>query len=36
VRILESLGFRVVRVTNLDIFDNLPGVLDLIFSELNP
>ncbi len=35
-RVIEALGFRVVRVNNRDIYDNLPGVIDLIFSELNP
>jgi len=34
-RVLESLGFHVVRVTNHEVYDNLPGVLDLIWSELN-
>src|SRR5215831_12008680 len=25
-RVLESLGFHVIRVSNLDVFDNLTGV----------
>jgi very-short-patch-repair endonuclease len=35
-RHLEGLGFRVVRVNNEDVFRNLPGVVDTIWSELNP
>lgn len=34
-RCLESLGFHVVRVSNADVYEDLPGVLDLIFLELN-
>jgi very-short-patch-repair endonuclease len=33
---LEALGFRLVRVSNRDVRENLPGVLATIFSELNP
>jgi len=33
-RILDSLGFRVVRVTNTDVYGNLPGVLEMIDREL--
>jgi very-short-patch-repair endonuclease len=33
-RILESLGFHVVRVTNMDVYDNIDGVLEMIVSEL--
>ncbi|MEJ8570528.1 endonuclease domain-containing protein [Microbaculum marinum] len=33
-RILESLGFRVVRVSNTDVYENLDGVLAMIFEEL--
>ncbi len=33
-RILDSLGFRVVRVTNIDVYENLPGVLEMIDREL--
>jgi very-short-patch-repair endonuclease len=35
-RVLEAFGFHVVRVTNQDIFESLPGVIDMIFRELNP
>jgi very-short-patch-repair endonuclease len=35
-RILESLGFLVVRVTNVDIYDNLDGVLEMICATLSP
>ena len=35
-RQLEALGFRVVRVNNSDVYDNLDGVMAMIFSELNP
>lgn len=34
-RILESLGFRVVRVTNTDVYGNLEGVLEMIRMELS-
>jgi very-short-patch-repair endonuclease len=33
--ILESLGFQVVRGTDVDIFDNLEGVLEMIYRELH-
>ena len=33
-RVLESLGFHVLRVTNADVYDNLEGVLDGILHEL--
>jgi very-short-patch-repair endonuclease len=33
-RILDSFGFRVVRVTNIDVYENLPGVLEMIYREL--
>jgi very-short-patch-repair endonuclease len=33
-RILESLGFHVVRVTNTDVYENLEGVLEMIDSTL--
>ncbi|CAN1722959.1 ribonuclease P protein component [Hyphomicrobium sp. 1Nfss2.1] len=33
-RILESLGFHVVRVTNDDVYRNLDGVLESILHEL--
>lgn len=35
-RILESLGFHVVRVTNTDVYDNLGGVLEMIDRTLHP
>ena len=35
-RILESLGFLVVRVTNTDVYDNLDGVLEMISATLSP
>jgi len=34
-RVLESLGFHVVRVSNLDVFDNLTGVSEMIEGTLN-
>ena len=33
-RVLESLGFHVLRVSNLDVFGNLDGVLEMIESTL--
>ena len=33
-RILESLGFHVVRITNIDVYENMDGVLDMILHEL--
>jgi very-short-patch-repair endonuclease len=35
-RRLEALGFRVVRVTNTDVYDNLDGVLEMIAGTLRP
>ena len=35
-RILESLGFLVVRVSNADVYDNLDGVLEMIDGTLRP
>lgn len=35
-RVLDALGFHVVRVTNTDIYDNLGGVLDMIDQTLRP
>jgi very-short-patch-repair endonuclease len=35
-RLLEALGFLVVRVTNTDVYDNLNGVLEMIDSTLRP
>jgi very-short-patch-repair endonuclease len=34
-RILESLGFLIVRVTNVDVYENLDGVLEMISDTLN-
>ncbi len=33
-RILEALGFHVLRVSNRDVYDNLDAVLDRVLSEL--
>jgi len=33
-RVLNSLGFHVVRVTNTDVHENLSGVCELIASTL--
>jgi very-short-patch-repair endonuclease len=33
---LESCGFLVVRVTNIDVFKNLDGVLEMIDRMLRP
>ena len=35
-RVLESLGFLVVRVTNIDVYENLDGVLEMIDGTLRP
>ena len=35
-RILESLGYAVVRVTNLDVYENMDGVLEMIDRMLHP
>jgi len=35
-RILESCGFQVLRVTNIDVYENLDGVLELIDKTLRP
>jgi very-short-patch-repair endonuclease len=34
-RHLEALGFRVIRVTNRDVFDNMSGVTATILHELD-
>jgi very-short-patch-repair endonuclease len=34
-RVFEDLGYRVVRVTNTDVFENLDGVLELIVAILD-
>jgi very-short-patch-repair endonuclease len=33
-RVLESFGFRVVRITNIDIYENLDGVLEMLLDTL--
>jgi len=35
-RNIEALGFKVMRVTNGDVSENLRGVLATILSELDP
>ena len=35
-RVLESCGFHVIRVSNVDVYDNLEGVLVLIEGTLRP
>ncbi|MBZ0228023.1 MAG: endonuclease domain-containing protein [Bauldia sp.] len=35
-RVLEALGFHIIRVTNCDVYDNLDSVVETIWSELNP
>jgi very-short-patch-repair endonuclease len=34
--LLESLGFLVVRISNIDVYENLDGVLQMIDSTLRP
>ncbi len=34
-RVLEPLGFHVVRVANVDVYDNLPGALEMISGVLD-
>ncbi len=34
-RILETHGFHVVRVTNIDVYENLQGVQEMIASTLD-
>jgi len=34
-RILESLGYQIVRVTNIDVYENLAGVHELIAVTLS-
>ncbi|MGY4475315.1 endonuclease domain-containing protein [Bradyrhizobium sp. USDA 3364] len=33
-KVLEACGFLVVRVTNIDVYDNLEGVLEMIETSL--
>jgi very-short-patch-repair endonuclease len=35
-RVLESLGFHIVRVTNIDVYKNLDGVLEMIVGTIEP
>ena len=35
-RLIESFGFIVVRVTNVDVYKNLEGVLEMIDRTLHP
>ena len=34
-RVLESLGFQIVRVTNIDVYENLQGVQEMIALTLD-
>jgi len=34
-RILTSLGFHIVRVTNLDVYENIQGVQEMIAMTLD-
>jgi very-short-patch-repair endonuclease len=34
--VLEACGFLVVRVSNIDVYDNLEGVLEMIGNTLRP
>ena len=34
--LLEAFGFHVVRVSNIDVYENLGGVLDMIDQTLRP
>jgi very-short-patch-repair endonuclease len=34
--VLEACGFLVVRVSNIDVYENLEGVLEMIESTLRP
>ncbi|HXW41539.1 MAG TPA: endonuclease domain-containing protein [Xanthobacteraceae bacterium] len=33
-RVLTSLGFHIVRVTNIDVYENIDGVQEMIALEL--
>jgi very-short-patch-repair endonuclease len=35
-RVLEPLGFLVVRVSNVDVYGNIDGVLEMIDRTLHP
>jgi len=34
--LLEAFGYHVVRVTNVDVYENLGGVMDMIDQTLRP
>ena len=34
--VIETLGFLVVRITNVDVYENLEGVLEMIDQTLRP
>lgn len=35
-QLLEAFGFHVVRVSNIDVYENLHGVLEMIDQTLRP
>jgi very-short-patch-repair endonuclease len=35
-KLLEAFGFHVVRVSNIDVYENLDGVLEMIDQTLRP
>jgi very-short-patch-repair endonuclease len=35
-RLIEALGFLVVRVTNVDVYENIEGVVEMIDKTLRP
>ena len=35
-RVLESLGFHIIRVTNIDVYKNLGAVLEMIVGTIDP
>ncbi len=35
-RSIESLGFLIVRVSNVDVYENIDGVLEMIDKTLHP
>jgi very-short-patch-repair endonuclease len=35
-KLLEAFGFHVVRVSNIDVYENLGGALDMIDQTLRP
>ncbi|SDT30144.1 endonuclease domain-containing protein [Bradyrhizobium canariense] len=34
--VLEACGFHIVRVSNIDVYDNIEGVLEMIEGTLRP